>query len=133
MATQQGSGKLGARTSGSVSHKVAGKWQGRIEETEKESTEVYKKHCPWAWRDGSLVRRALAARPEDAGSVPNIHMVAHNLCNSGSRGLCAFFWPVWAPGMTWYTYIYVGKMFIYIWGGKNAAVCFPSGKLLPVA
>ena len=87
-----------ARTSGSVSDKVEGKWQGSIEETEKESIGVYKTHCLWARRDGSVVRRALAALPEDVGSIPNILVVAHDLCDSCSRGLRTFFWPVWAPG-----------------------------------
>jgi hypothetical protein len=36
---------------------------------------------------------ALAAFPEDLGSIPSTHMAAHN-CNSSSRGFDALFWPM---------------------------------------
>lgn len=78
-----------------------------------------------------MVRRALVALPEDASSVPNIHVVAHDLCNSGSRELCTFFWPVWALGM-YRVHIHIYRRCSYTFGKKTTVVC-PSGKLLPVA
>jgi hypothetical protein len=41
--------------------------------------------------------RALAALPEDLGSIPSTHMAAHNCLQLQSWESNAFFWPPGAP------------------------------------
>lgn len=60
----------------------------------------YKEYClqkctQEGWRDSS-VAKAPAALAEAQGWVPSIHMEAHNLCNSRSRGSHSLFYPPWA-------------------------------------
>ena len=45
--------------------------------------------------------RALAALPEDPGSVPSTAWRLTTVCNSRSRGLAALFWPLPALHMHW--------------------------------
>lgn len=42
--------------------------------------------------------RALVALVEDLSLVLSTHLVAHNVCNSSSRGSDIFFGPLWALG-----------------------------------
>lgn len=54
----------------------------------------------------ALELRALAALPEDPGSVPSTHMMAHNTCNSSSEIQC----PLLASRDT----KHIGKIFTHI-------------------
>jgi hypothetical protein len=40
--------------------------------------------------------RNLAVLPEDSGSIPSTHIVAHSLLELQSQGSNALFWTLWA-------------------------------------
>jgi hypothetical protein len=59
--------------------------------------------------------KALAALPQDQGSIPRTYTVASNLCNPSSWGTNTLFWLAsWGTAYMWFTGICAGKTCIHI-------------------
>ena len=70
--------------------------------------------------DGKMAQwlRALAALPENLGSIPSIHVAAHKYLKLSSKAADNHFWPLQATPVyqahTWYTDIHTGNIYIYM-------------------